>query len=383
MALSQTTRRVFLYLQPRSILYKPSANDVSSEIELNHPTITITKLTDRYTSENIIQLEEFASEKPTFSVTIEQDNITDINAFSDSPMTLTLYECHMPETSSESMNQTYDSASQQYKAESRQPLLQGNIDMLQFFVNKRSKWTVDIILYPLRKEYEIDTCKMKWHIYALMPIIKDIKLSNAIYITLASIFNANDNLLNDCNDLIATLSWQYKIPGKLDDFKKIFICKYTVFSKGTVGKGNESTFCKWESLKSEILQNYDSISVHTETSLDIASALFSLARPEDTTFNFTKVDIETSDAIVCNSLHRFILTDNMHTSLQEHLINSQLNVVLDIFKASKPNDILLQGFLDTSILLYPNSKYTSIINYISLRGFCALFQLKGVLLLCQ
>uniref|UniRef100_A0A1A9ZEV4 Uncharacterized protein n=1 Tax=Glossina pallidipes TaxID=7398 RepID=A0A1A9ZEV4_GLOPL len=356
MALSQSARRVFLYLQPRSILYEQSADDVSSEIELNHPTITIMKLTDRYTSENIIQLEEFASEKPTFSVTIEQDNIRDINAFSDLPVTLTLYERHMPEKSSERMNQTNTSASQQYKTESRQPLLQGCIDMLKFFVNKRAKWSVDVILYPLKKEQKIDTCKMKWHIYALMPIIKDIKLSNAIYVTLASIFNANDNLLNDCNDLVATLSWQYKIPGKLEGFKKIFICKYTDFSKGIVGKDNESTFCKWENLKSKILQNYDSISVYTEMSLDITSALFSLARPEDTTFNFTKVDIETNYALVCNSLHRFILTDSMHNSLQNHLINSQLNVVLDIFKASMPNDILLQGFLDISILLYPNIK---------------------------
>uniref|UniRef100_A0A1A9UW05 TPR_REGION domain-containing protein n=1 Tax=Glossina austeni TaxID=7395 RepID=A0A1A9UW05_GLOAU len=357
MALSQTTRRVFLYLQPRSILYNRSANNVSSEIELNHPSVTITKLTDRYTSENVIQLEEFASEKPTFSVTIEQDNIRDINAFSDLPMTLTLYERHIPETSSERMSQTSAasvSASQQYKAESRQPLLQGYIDMLQFFVNKRSKWAVDVILYPLKKEQKINTCKTKWHIYALIPIIKDIKLSNAIYVTLASIFNANDNLLNDCNDLVATLSWQCKIPSKLKGFKKIFICKYTVFSRATIGKDNGSTFCKWESLKSEILQNYDSISVRTEISLDIASALFSLARPEDIPFNFTKVDIETNDALVCNSLHRFILTDSMHNSLQEHLINSQLNLVLDIFKASKPNDILLQGSLDVSILLYPH-----------------------------
>uniref|UniRef100_A0A1B0ASD1 Uncharacterized protein n=1 Tax=Glossina palpalis gambiensis TaxID=67801 RepID=A0A1B0ASD1_9MUSC len=350
------TTRVFLYLQPRSILYKRSADDMTSEIELNHPTATITRLSDRYTSENIIQLEEFGSEKPTFSVTIGQDNIRDINAFSDSPMTLTLYERRVLETTSEGMNQTYTSASQQYKADSKQPLLQGYIDMLQFFANKRSNCVVDVILYPLKKDQNIGTCKMKWHIYSLIPIIKDIKLSNAIYVTLASIFNANDDLLKDCDDLVATLSWQYKIPSKVNGHKKMFICQYTAFSKSTVSNDDESMFSKWESLKSEILQNYDSISIHTDIPLDIASALFSLARPEDTTFNFTNVDLKTSDALVCNSLHRFILTDSMHNSLQEHLINSQLNVVLDIFKASKPKNILLQGFLDVSILLYPNIK---------------------------
>uniref|UniRef100_A0A1A9WUQ6 Uncharacterized protein n=1 Tax=Glossina brevipalpis TaxID=37001 RepID=A0A1A9WUQ6_9MUSC len=277
LAAALTAQRVFLYMQPQTASYPmPEDENTYMEIELEHRNCVITQLRDHYTPENKIHLKSFETEKPTFSITIEQDSYDVIEAFGDAPLTLTLYEHYIPELS---LSEDTTIQLSHRKMEERWPLAQGHIDMMQFFVKWRCKKTVDKV---------------------------------------------EDRLLDDCDGLVATISWQSKeLTEFTSKYHKVFICKYTDFTRQLVC--DNTTYCKWEMLI-----------------------------PQDSEFNFPNIKANVDYNLVCNSMHRYVLTDRMHRQLEKDVVNDKLHLKVEIFRESNPTMTLLQGFIDLSIFLYPN-----------------------------
>lgn len=355
----KTYQRVFLYMQPKSIVY--AREEVSVEIELYHEKETITCLSETYTDKNIISVFDFKVEKPTFSITIDQDSINDVTLFSDSPMRLTLYECYEVNATSSTVG-TYSAGSEEGTGLDKQkPIViervavaQGYIDLLQFFLKKRSSSSVDVILYPLKQNAINVSCKMVWDIYSLMPLIKDINFSNAVFLTFTSIYNADEELMDNCEDLVATLSFQSTEPDEINNYEKYFICKYTSFVKQIIA--DQVCTYKWESLKNTDIGNTQSMTIHSEVKFNIYKILNELLPTENVDFNFDTINVKTDYALICNSLHRYILTDKMHLQLERLLLSEKLIMVVEIFRESEPSQILLQGFIDLAIFLYPSGK---------------------------
>uniref|UniRef100_A0A1A9W432 Tetratricopeptide repeat protein 18 n=1 Tax=Glossina brevipalpis TaxID=37001 RepID=A0A1A9W432_9MUSC len=347
---SPATQRVFLYMQPQAVSYPtPEDENTYIEIELEHRSCVITKLGDHYSPENKIHLKSFDTEKPTFSITIEQDSYDDIGAFSDAPLTLTLYEHYIPELS---LSESTVIQPPHRKMEDRWPLAQGYIDMMQFFNKWRYKVTVDVFLYPLRPSNGMKTCKMSWDVYALMPVVKHLTCSNAIFITFMSLQSVEDSLLYNCDDLVATISWQCKEPIEFTSkYHKVFICKYTAFTRQLVS--NNTTSCKWENMKNPSLQNYECVGIYSDINLNLFSTISKLLVPEDSEFSFPDIEADVDFNLVCDSMHRYILTDTMHRQLERHVANDKLHLTVEIFRESDPTNVLLQGFIDLSIFMYP------------------------------
>uniref|UniRef100_A0A1A9UW04 Uncharacterized protein n=1 Tax=Glossina austeni TaxID=7395 RepID=A0A1A9UW04_GLOAU len=343
-------QRLFLYMQPQTILYPiPEDDNTYIEIELEHAKCTITQLRDYCTSENKIHLRSFEKEKPTFSVTIEKDSYDDVEAFSDAPLKLTLYEHYIPELS---LSEGAVMHPPNRKMEDRWAVAQGHIDMMQFFIKWRYKKTIDVFLYPIRPSRKSRTCKMSWDIYALTPIVKNLTCSNAIFITFMSLQNVEESLLDDCDDLVAAISLRSKEPIEdSSEYRKVFICKYTAFAKKLVL--GTTTCCQWESLKDPILQNYDCVGINSDIKLNLFRTIFKLLVSEDSEFSFPDIKVNVDYNLVCNSMHRYVLTDSMHRQLEQHVAKDDLHLIVEIFRESNPTNVLLQGFIDLAIFMYP------------------------------
>uniref|UniRef100_A0A1A9WW83 Uncharacterized protein n=1 Tax=Glossina brevipalpis TaxID=37001 RepID=A0A1A9WW83_9MUSC len=331
---------VFLYLQPKSISY-PNDVDLSVNIFLEHASCVITKLSDH--SDLIIQTRTFESEKPTFSMIIKQDGTDDITSFSDAPIILTAYENRYEEN----MEENYRDAILQ-----RVIVAQGYLDVLQFFTKKRCKSSVDVFLYPLDPSEYSRTYKMTWDVYSLMPLIKNVQFSNVIYLSFKSLYNIDEQILNNCNNLIAKLSWRSKVPNETNEYEVEFICKYTVFTKTIVGEQN--LYYTWESLKnSSSFKSDHSLGIASGLTLSLHQLFDQILCTENVNFGFDSIDMYKDYALVCNSVHRFVLTDRMHIALEKLLICGRYDIIVEVFNEAQPKEILLEGFIDPSIFLYP------------------------------
>uniref|UniRef100_A0A1A9W430 Uncharacterized protein n=1 Tax=Glossina brevipalpis TaxID=37001 RepID=A0A1A9W430_9MUSC len=350
--------RVFLYLQPKEISYKADAH-TSVTISLEHQKASVSKLKDFYKEDNVIYLHTFAEKKPTFSLPINRDNVDDIVAFSDSPLKLTLYETISPDSlrcsteGSESTDidiKTSPEDSMDIESLPKVAMAQGFLDLIPYFSKGRAHASVKIILYPLDPFWDTGGCTITWDIYSLMPLLKELKLSNIVFISFASLFNVATNVLEDCDDLIATLSWRLKDPKK-QMIDKIFICRYTAFSKKIIDEQN--VFYKWESLKDPKLNNYDSLGIYADVHCFMHELFSDLLCTENVDFNIKDIDITRDFALVCNSIHRFVLTDKMQIALESYLACDRYEILVEISKQSQPTMVLLQGSIDTSIFMYP------------------------------
>lgn len=346
---SETPTRVFLYLQPKAITY-PREDNVLVNVVIEHPLRPITRLSDKRKPENVINVNTFDEEKPTFSIILEQDGYADIEACIGSPLTLTLYEQLIRDDVSEISRESRSSQKLQGKAKA-----QGYLDLFPYFTKKRIMRNVNVFLYPLDPSDDKITYKMVWDIYSLMPLLKRVNLSNILFITFTSIYNIDGTFLNDYQNLSSALSLRINSSNEEERNDKIFICKYTGFSKKIIIE--QTKFYKWENMKDPELNNGNSLAICSETNFTIHKIFSNVFCSEYFNFNFWSIDINNDYALVCNSLHRFALTEQMHISLEQYLANGPSEIIVDVFDESEPDNILLQGVIDLSIFMYPNGKH--------------------------
>ncbi|XP_065364699.1 uncharacterized protein LOC135957823 [Calliphora vicina] len=349
-------QRVFLYIHPKSISYP--VDDMPSgrvEIEVEHHYNTITTLSDRFKPRNVIQVDEFEIERPTFSITIEQDSLDDITMLSDSPIMLTLY-VHTQRMSNATEISEQGPSGQEYIGDTllsdvRIPVAQGFIDIMEHFNKKRSRCADTVYLYPLKTFGQSLTCKTEWEIYSLHPLLKNIVFTNVLFITLGSLYNIKEDLMDDCTDLVAHLSFISKMPNVNNEYDKIFICKFTTFSKSIISTQNLSK--TWESLKNLEFENTNSMGIVFESKLNLNQLFVNLLSTENVELNMGKINITEDFALICNSMHRYVLTDIMQKALEDILSKNQYQIILEIYSKQDENKILMQGFIDLSIFMYP------------------------------
>lgn len=344
-------QRVFLYLQPKSITYP--LGDMPSdrvEIELAHHYNTIDTLGDYFMARNIMDTDQLNQIKPTFSITLEQDCYENLSLLSDSPVVLTLHVHKQRNEESEEDYQT-DHAEE---AE-RIPVAQGYIDVLEYFNKKRTHYIETVYLYPFKAFGQILTCKSEWEIYSLHPLLKNLIISNVLFITMGSIYNLNEELMQNGERLGVNLSLISKTPNEKNQFVKIFICKFSSFTKDTICNQNLSII--WESLKTNSnAEDLCAMGIATEAKFTLSGLFTDKLCTENIDFHFDDINISEDYAVICNSVHRYILTDTMQTILEQKLAANQYQIVIDIYCEPKENTILLQGYMDLSIFMYPKGK---------------------------
>ncbi|XP_037824055.1 uncharacterized protein LOC119612332 isoform X2 [Lucilia sericata] len=346
-------QRVFLYLHPKSITY-PSDDirlDGKLEIEVEHQYNTITTLSDHFMTRNVIQVDQFENEKPTFSITIEQDSLQDITNLSDAPIILTLYIYTKRLSNTSQLSEQVISEEEKDESSECVPIAQGFIDVMEYFNKKRSHGIDTIYLYPLKTYAETMTWKTVWEIYSLHPLLKNVEFTNVLFINFGSLYNINEELMEDCDDLVAKISFISKFPNENNVFDKIFICKFTTFYKDVISLQNLSK--KWESLKNKEIENSNSMGIATDSKFHLHHLFNNLFCTENVQLNIENINITEDFALISNSMHRYILTDIMQKTLEQILSLNQYQIILEIYKEREENIVLLQGYIDLSIFMYP------------------------------
>jgi len=82
---------------------------------------------------------------------------------------------------------------------------------------------------------------------------------------------------------------------------------------------------------------------------------------EGMTVDFEEIYQSTDEALVCNSFHRYILTQKMADILSFVITCQQYVIAIEAFQSSgtaKPQKIF-QGVLDPSIMAFPGGKFMS------------------------
>lgn len=312
---------------------------------------------------NIIQAEQFNIDRPTFSVTIKQDSVEDITSLSNAPIVLTLYVITLQKPKSSDIisfskkrgEVEKETDQEKLLIEERIPVAQGYIDVIEYFNRKRFRGSDIIYLYPIETSAYALTCKTEWEIYSLHPLLRNTVLSNVAFITLGSLYNIKNSLMDDCDDLVAKLSFISKIPNENNEYEKTVICKFTAFEKCVISEQNLSK--RWENLKNRKLNNLHSIGILSKTKFSLNKLFLNVLSTENVDFHFDNININEDYALICNSIHRYILTNIMEKTLEEVLSHDQYQMILEIYSDRDENKILLQGFIDLSIFMYPEGKY--------------------------
>lgn len=387
-------KRIFLYMQLKMIENLPTM-DGKLEIHLSQAKNTLTKLVDVYPTDNIIDLSIFDKYKPTFSLMVEQDNIDDANILSDNPLLLTLYnrvkvrvqpdEVSVQTRSSEDdkvkRKESFKENKKQWRGtqkslelkrnleeeiekeeieepemyeEQLRPIAQGHIDLLRLYTKKRELATFYTILYQISiSEDSFFSCTTVWEVYALLPLLKDITFRNMVHISFESIFNVEPNLFENVDFLVSNFYFESKVPNENNQYEKVKFCTFKHFNKQLVTATD--VLLSWENLKNCEPKNVDCIGICCHFSINTFNIFRHLVYEENSKIHTKNIDFE-NFVISSNATHRFVLTEEFARILEAVLVFDEQQILIEMYHIDKPDEIILTGHIDPSILLYPEGK---------------------------
>ncbi|KAH8418813.1 hypothetical protein KR222_008002 [Zaprionus bogoriensis] len=406
-------QRVFLYMQLNDILNLPVAS-YPLELHLYHIKNTLQKMTEHYTKETIIYEHEFDKKGPAFAMTVIQDSIEDMNMFSDNPLVVSLYQ-RIPRhrkgelktvrivrteasmwtikgdaesrksepNSSDKANETEANAKEKekektvedelsehgedddYVEESLEFISRGHCDLLQLFHHKRFISNISIMLYPEynRKLQTPTTQKItttsEWHMYSIIPILKNFHFSNLAFITLESIYNAPPELHERAGYLGISLSLRAIQPTGLgvgDAVEEVLpLCTFYGFVTQIIQEQN--TIIVWENIKRDLLKtsrfSVSNNQMDTNFRIKLPHLFRMLLMTQGVDMRIDEIDTLTDSALINNSMHRYVLTSEMRAILEASLQHNQYEILLQLYDEI-PANVLYEGVINPSIFGYPD-----------------------------
>ncbi|XP_067625298.1 uncharacterized protein [Eurosta solidaginis] len=328
-------KTVYLYFQLQNIANLPQDADKRYFLNLQHKTTNFSE-TKEITGNRRIS---------SFSIPIQQD-VDIANLFSDEPLLVTVTALLTQDD-----NDNEETEAPSLESANILTIAQGQIDIVPFLTTRRSITNRDVFLYPTSVEFlniVEGTCKTAWHIYSLMPILKNVDFNNMIFLTLESIYNASSDIIELWNDLGVSISFRSKIADDNGEFVKNQICIFKLLNKCTIAE--QDTKYKWASIAKRGEHN---LGQATECSLTLHKIFNDLLCTENVDFGFDKISIHSDVALVCNLMRRYILNEEWSNILEGVIAFDEQEIVVEVYQRSEPSIILLRGSIDLSIFLYP------------------------------
>ncbi|KAH8282565.1 hypothetical protein KR054_008433 [Drosophila jambulina] len=385
-------QRVFLYIQLNELAKLPDTGN-PLELHLYHAKSTLQKMQERYTTKTIIYQKEFNLKKPVFTLGVMQDNMEDMNTFSDNPLLISLYQ-RIPRhrkgdstrtkldqlTASSSFgDESQSSASKksrrsrksskkgadpstsweeegegedgEYVEERLELLSRGHCDLLQLFQRRRFISDITILLYPEQAASERITSTTVWHMYSILPILKNFDFTNLAFVTLESIYNVPEELHSQAADLGLSISLRSTQPED-GVFQIIPLCTFAGFGSEVISDQNTSIV--WENLKRDLNPhlNFGFNQIETSSRIKLPRLFRLLLWEQDVDFLIEYIDPLTDLALINNSLHRFVINEEMRKILEESVLNNYYELLLQLYKDT-PENVLYEGVINPSIFGYP------------------------------
>lgn len=392
-------QRVFLYIQLNEVSKLPETG-YPMELHLYHAKSSLQKMQERYTTETVIYQREFGLKKPVFAMGVMQDDIEDMNTFSDNPLLISLYqriprhrkgdsdraklslmgasEASESSTSKKSKKSRKTSKKSSdlwllgegegegedtYVEEHLELLSRGHCDLLQLFQRRRFISDITILLYPTLqckagREVTNDqiTSASVWHMYSILPILKNFDFTNLAFVSLESIYNVPEELHLQAIDLGLSVSFRSIQPVDEEGNHKIIPwCTFSGFGSQVISDQNTSVV--WENLKRDINPHVHFCfnQIETNSRIKLPRLFRMLLWEQDVDFLIHQIDPVTDAALINNSLHRFVINEEMRKILEESVVNNQYELLLQLYKET-PDNVLYEGVINPSIFGYPGGK---------------------------
>ncbi|KAH8251381.1 hypothetical protein KR032_010250 [Drosophila birchii] len=366
---------VFLYIQLAYIGNLP-VTEYPLEIHISQGDSVIVKCVEHYNIDGIIPDKEFES-KPTFTLIFQQDNVDRMNHAADNPLLIQLYMRIVPQVPAVEIDEELYFGEEGLEAESdmdsslkkgievedehisieseRLELLSvGYMDVIKLFGHRRSMITEPLYLYPMPDvPSELrSTVHSEWHLYTLLPIAKELIFTNMAFVSLESIYNLRDEYQLNVESMSVRLSFRSRLLGDRNDSPLIPLCEFSQLEQKIICM--QDTHIVFESFRRAMdMPNVPGLK--SGISLEMFKLFTGLSCSEGMNVAFSGIDLNSDEALVCNSFHRFILTQKMADALEYAIACQQYVLVVEVFQTigpAKPQKIF-QGVLDPSIMVYP------------------------------
>uniref|UniRef100_W8AZH6 Tetratricopeptide repeat protein 18 n=1 Tax=Ceratitis capitata TaxID=7213 RepID=W8AZH6_CERCA len=318
-------QRVYMYLQLQEITNLPQDENKKYYLSIRH------NKTNFNDTREIDDTKLFNS----FAIPIEQYNMDIANSFSDEPLAIILKEI-LVQANADAIEKT---------------IAQGQIDLIHFFTNKRSICNAEVLLYPSSTEYinlEMGTCKTLWHVYSLLPIMKDEDFNNMIFITTESIYNASSDIMNLSDDLAVSISFRSKIPNAYNELETYPICTFDSMKRSIICE--QDVKYNWASITKNGKRNLGQM---TDCCMSIHKLFDDLLCTENVDFGLESISVSKDEALICNLLRRYVLNEKLTKILEDVIAFNEQELIIEVYQRSDPHIILLRGIIDLSIFLYP------------------------------
>ncbi|XP_023170877.2 uncharacterized protein LOC111599451 isoform X2 [Drosophila hydei] len=386
-------QRVYLYMQLKQILHMPVVS-YPLELHLYHVKNTLQKMCDHYTKETIIYQNEFTLDRPAFAMGIMQDNVDDMNTFSDNPLIVTLYQ-RIPRHRKEDLitvgvvrgdaserdleegggdartgaaldeDVSEDvSGGDQYVEETLEFVSRGHCDLLQLFQSKRFINNIQIMLYPqyisklqTRTAQKITTVS-NWHMYSILPILKNNHFSNLVFITFESLYNASEDLHSRAAHLGMSISMRATaVDGDEPDGQPEVLPLCTFYSFVVQVINDQKAVVVWESIKRDLLNlgpfGVSTVQMETNLHVPVLRIFQGLLKTHDVDFKLENINPVEDSALINNSMHRYVLTAEMQDIIEAAIVNNEYEILLQLYD-EVPNNVLYEGVINPSIFGYPH-----------------------------
>ncbi|KAH8324146.1 hypothetical protein KR074_000605 [Drosophila pseudoananassae] len=369
---------VFLYIQLAAITRLPKTRQ-PLEIHISQGGSLLVKCSEQYDTDGIIMQEEFDL-RPTFTLIFQQDNVDRINHAADNPLLVELYMRESPFLEDEGgLEEEYDgeddekmgisslienvernkdaSGAEHFSARitfKMVLLCVGFLDVIKLFGHSRSMVRENLYLYPMPDVQEDlrSTIHTEWHLYTLLPIAKQLTFTNMSFVTFESIYNLRDEYILDTTSMRVLISFRSRVPGDRNDFQNIPLCDFQCLERLCIGM--QPLHHVFESFRRAI-QPSNVTGLKSTMEVEPYRLFDELLCTDGMTVDFSDIDQGGDDALVCNSFHRFILTQKMADILSYAVTCQQYVLAVDVYQTvgyTKPQKVF-QGVLDPSIMAYP------------------------------
>ncbi|KAH8279705.1 hypothetical protein KR054_002602 [Drosophila jambulina] len=366
---------VFLYVQLANIENLP-VTDYPLEIHISQAESVIVKCVEHYNIDGIIPQAEFHS-KPTFTLIFQQDNVDRMNHAADHPLLIQLFMRVIPlvptvETEEdllfdeEGLEEDFDAAPSvkmsteaedervSIEPERLELLSVGYLDVIKLFGHRRSMINEKLFLYPMPDVPEElrSTAHSEWHLYTLLPIAKELTFTNMAFVTFESIYNLKEEYLLNVESMFVQLSFRSKLLGDRKDPQLIPLCEFSHLERKIINV--QDSHIIFESFRRTVdMPNVNGLKSGTD--LEMFKLFTGLSCSEELSVTFSSIDLSFDEALVCNSFHRYMLTQEMANALSHAITCQQYVLAVEVFQdigTAKPQKVF-QGILDPSIMVFP------------------------------
>ncbi|XP_052854247.1 uncharacterized protein LOC128263307 [Drosophila gunungcola] len=364
---------VFLYIQLARISNLPQTRH-PLEIHISQGDSLIVKCDEHYNTDGIIVQGEFYG-KPTFTLIFQQDNVDRINHAADNPLLIQFYMRVFPGTGDFLLDETEDEMLEEEDADNLdsvdsdfvssaiettetmklQLLCVGYLDVIKLFGHRRSMISEQLFLYPMPDVSNELRCTVhtEWHLYTLLPIAKMLTFTNMTFVTFESIYNLKEDYILDLESLRVRLSFRSRLPSERNDYTFIPLCEFGNLERKVIGtQDNHHVF---ESFRQRVCP-WNVTGLKSAMEVEMHRIFSELFYSEGLTVDFEEIEQVVDEALVCNSFHRFILTQKMADILSLAITCQQYVLAVEVFQSlhgtAKPQKVF-QGVLDPSIMAFP------------------------------